>query len=563
MTVQERIRSLTAMLGDPWDEHNPLGYAEVLRADERAEALAAGERMLDEFGFNAELVPRDGGGRFDRLDEFVELVRTVYRRDPALAVGYGVASFLAGVNVWAGGDERQRRWFASLLLDNRKAACAYHELAHGNDLAAAELDAARSGDGLILNGRKEVIANIGRADAVVVFARTDPAAGNRGFSQLLVDRSALDPARVTFLPRYGSAGLRGVRLGGIEFRDCPLPAASVLGRPGDGIPTALTSFQVSRIALPGMATAVLDSALAVALRHLRGRTLYGKPAVDLPYQRRILVGAFTDLLMCEIVVMVAARAVHVLPGSASVYAAAVKLGVTRTLMAAVNELSVALGSYFYLREGPAGIFQKLLRDLQPLGLLHASGAACQLTILPQLPPMARRSWPAGEPAGEAAGEPAGENAPKELFTRDDGLPPLSFGALRMTAAGQDPLLGLAAADPAVPEIRAAAGSLAAEVRELTDACAGLRPTALSVAASSETYDLTTRYARLLMLACCQGVWRAHRDDGSFLGRPDWLIAVVTRLTAGELPRAVEQRLYAELVRRADGDHGFGLYPKEQ
>ena len=548
MTVQDRVRTLATMLGDPWDEHNPTGYAHVLLADERAETLAAGERMLDEFTLNAEFVPSADGGRFERLDHFVELMRTVYRRDPCLAVGYGVSSFLASVNVWAAGDERQRRWFANFLLDNRKAACAYHELAHGNDLAATEFDAVPSDDRLMLNGRKEVVANIRRAEALVVFARTDPGAGNRGFSQLLVDRPALDRSRITDLPRYGTAGLRGVQLGGIEFRDCPLGADSVIGRAGTGIQTALTSFQVTRVALPGMATAILDSALGAALRHLRRRRLYDRRAVDLPYQRRILVNAFVDLLMCEIVTTVGARAIHLLPGSTSVYAAAVKYGTTRTLMAAVNELSVALGSHFYLREGESGIFQKLLRDLQPLGLLHASSAACQLTILPQLPPMARRSWSSPP------------TAPRELFACGDGLPPLSFDALRISAAGQDPLLPLAGMDPEVPEIRQDVEALTGELRDLTTDCAGLRPTELSVAASSETYDLTTRYARLLMLACCQGFWREHRDDGSFLGDPAWLIAVVTRLTASELPPAVELRLFAELLRRADEDLGLGLHP---
>jgi alkylation response protein AidB-like acyl-CoA dehydrogenase len=452
------------------------------------------------------------------------------------------------VNVWATGDERQRRWFADFLLANRKAACAYHELAHGNDLAAAEFDAVLCGDSLKLDGRKEVVANIGRAEAMVVFARTDPDAGSRGFSQLLIDRSTLDRDRMKDLPRYDTVGLRGVHLGGIEFRDCPLRADSVLGPVGTGIRTALTSFQVTRVALPGMATAILDSGLGSALRHLRRRTLYGHRAADLPYQRRILVNAFADLLMCEIVAMVGARAIHLLPGSTSVYAAAVKFGITKTLMAAMNELSVAMGSYFYLRAGETGIFQKLLRDLQPLGLLHASSAACQLTILPQLPQMARRSWSSQRTAS------------RELFAPGDDLPPLSFDALRLSATGQDHLLPLAGSDPGVPEIRQDVEALAGDLRDLTAECAGLPPIELSVAASSETYDLTTRYVRFLMLACCQGFWREHRDDGSFLGDPAWLIAVVTRLTRGELPPAVELRLFAELLRRADGDLGLGLYP---
>jgi hypothetical protein len=216
-------------------------------------------------------------------------------------------------------------------------------------------------------------------------------------------------------------------------------------------------------------------------------------------------------------------------------------------MAAMNELSVALGSYFYLRDGESGMFQKLLRDLQPLGVLHASSAACQLTILPQLPPLARRSW---STAPAVSGE---------LFGSGGGLPPLSYPALRISASGQDPLLPLAGTDPGVPEIRRAVAALAGELRDLTTECAGLPPVELSVAAAAETYDLTTRYVRLLMVACCLGFWREHRDDGSFFGDPAWLISVVTRLTASAPPPAVELRMFTELLRRDDGDLGLGLH----
>ncbi|KOG86370.1 hypothetical protein ADK38_31440, partial [Streptomyces varsoviensis] len=73
---------------------HPLGFTAVLEADERAEMFADGESALDAYGLNAEFVPVAHGGRLTRVDHLVEIMRTVYRRDPCLGLGYGFSSFI-------------------------------------------------------------------------------------------------------------------------------------------------------------------------------------------------------------------------------------------------------------------------------------------------------------------------------------------------------------------------------------------------------------------------------------------------------------------------------------
>jgi hypothetical protein len=114
--ARHRAVELDDRFGDPWDADNPLGYAAVLAADERAELLAAGEAMLDNFRLGAEFVPTALGGRLSRLDHLIEIMRVVFRRDPCLGLGYGASSLIAAVNVWTGGREAQRRYVADLLI---------------------------------------------------------------------------------------------------------------------------------------------------------------------------------------------------------------------------------------------------------------------------------------------------------------------------------------------------------------------------------------------------------------------------------------------------------------
>lgn len=549
---------LDRRLGDPWDPANPLGHAAVLAADEAGEMFADGERALDEYGLNAEFVPAELGGRLTRLDRLIEVMRAVFRRDPCLGLGYGASSFIAGVNVWTAGDPAQRRRAADLLLSGRRVASVYHELAHGNDFARAEFSALPGPDGrLRLNGRKEVVTNARRAAAMVLFARTSADPGSRSHSQLLVEKADLPPGALTDLPRFHSAGMRGVQLGGLEFHDCPVPADAVLGRPGLGMETALRSFQLTRTALPAMAAGVLEGGLDAAARFAAERVLYGRPAAAMPHISGIIGDAFTDLLVCDCMATAVARSVHLLPGEASLYASSAKYFVATLLMDAMNRLGQVLGAQSYLRDGAYGIFQKLLRDLAPAGFGHAARVACLGTVLPQLPRLARRAWP-----GEA-------EAPAELFRLDGPLPPLPFDRLSIGSGGRDTFstsLATALDDPGLdPALRCLALVFAAEFDDLRNDCAALAPRDLTVAARPEALQLAARYAAVLAAIACLNVWIHNRDgDDPFLRDPAWAVAALRRIAErigrdpGPAPEHQAGRLSAEVFARQRDRRTFGL-----
>jgi alkylation response protein AidB-like acyl-CoA dehydrogenase len=552
---------LERRLGEPWDKDNPLGFDAVLSADEQAEILSAGERELDAYGMGAEFVPVEQGGRLSRLDRLIDVTRTVVRRDPVLGFGYGTSSLMAAVNVWTSGTPGQRRTVADLLLEGGRLACAFHELAHGNDLTHAAFTAARHTGGLLLNGRKQVVGNLQRADAMVLFARTGHGQGSRSHSQLLIDKAALPSDGFRYLPRHHTSGLRGMELGGMEFINCPLPADTVVGAPGQGIETALRAFQVTRIAVSGMTVGVLDTALRTSVRFADGRRLYGRTVADLPYPRSILADAFADLLLADCFTVVAARAAHILPRETAMTAAAVKYLVPMVLAESAVRLSNMVGAQFYLRQGDHALMQKLVRDVQPAAIVHASRATCLMTLLPQLPGAAKRSWLSGE------------QAPAEVFRPGGDLPALSFDQLAVGSNGMDRLGAslLAAADelsgdPAHdPELRRLAEFLGAELRELARACATLPRSELSVSASRRSYRLAHRYAVLLAASSCLNVWRNVRGGADdFLSHPGWLIAVLTRLAdrldrgRWRVPPHVGRYMYEELASRYGDSTSFDL-----
>jgi alkylation response protein AidB-like acyl-CoA dehydrogenase len=553
---------LEKRLGDPNSDDNDVSYAQLLKADEAGEMSAAGESILDDVVLNADFVPRENGGRLERIDTLVRVMRQVFRRDVALGLGYGVTSFMAGVNVWTSGSAEQKQRLARIMLDGGKVSVAYHELAHGNDFVRNEFEARPApGGGYLLNGEKQVINNADRAAAWVLFSRTSAAPGARSHSVVLAERAGLDADTYSVLPRYGAAGVRGCHLSGLHFEDTPVPADALVGDTGQGVELALRAFQITRSAVPGMALGAADTSLRTVVSFALGRELYRKSVMDIPHARATLSGAFLDLLIGDSLSLAATRAVHLLPEETSVYAAATKYLVPKMLTETMHDLSIVLGARFYVREGEFGIFQKHIRDLPVLSLGHAGSAACQATIIPQLARLARRSWFNADPA------------PGSLFRLREDLPGIPFDRLTL-ASGRDSLSAslvasvdeLPSSSPVERAVHSVALKMMDELRQLQEASLALAPENRTALASPGTFALADRYAVLLAAASVIGVWQQARGgDDPFLADPGWLAAVLHRLARRlgqqppDLPASVDAGVHEEVLRRYRERRSFDLY----
>lgn len=505
--------ALEKMFGDARDPANPVGYAAVLAADERQEMLAEGERLLDRYRLNAEFVPVAYGGRLARADRLAEVLRAVWRRDPCLGLGYGFSSLIASVNIWCAGSEEHRRRAAGLLLDNKRIAAAFHELAHGTDFAAAECAARPVDGGWVLSGHKEIVTNMRRAEAMVLFARTGPAPGSRAYSQFLLVRDELPAGRLVDSPRYASTGMRGIDLGGLTFDGCAVPGSALVGAEGHGIEVALRAYQVTRALSPALMVGPLDSAIRLATELAIERRLYGGTVADLPYVRTTIARAYADLLTVDVFSAVGLRALHLLPDTTAAYAPAAKYLTSRIVLDAIDGLRSVLGAQGYLREGRYAMFQKLLRDAAPASFAHVSRAACLVMLLPHLPRLARRSWLVEDPP------------PDDLVDLGGDLSPLDFSRLTSGMRG-DPLAGVLR-EPGHEDgpVSRFAKRFYRELGTLRDACRELGPADITIEGSAAAFALADRYTVLLAAAASLGVWRRTRGH---LPRPA-LLAILDRL----------------------------------
>ncbi|WP_165985123.1 acyl-CoA dehydrogenase [Streptomyces sp. YIM 98790] len=580
--VRRRITAVDQAFGDPWDENNPLGFSEILSADERESCLPAALETYDAQLLNAEFVPAALGGRLVGMDTAGALLRPVFRRDARLGAIGCISSLLAASVVWAAGSEAQRRRTADALLGGGRLAIACHQLEHANIFFQEEFRARPAGGGYLLSGRKPAINNLDRAELILAFA-----SGPDGHSLFLLDRERLPGP---WMKRLGGAptGWGGMGLGGLELLECPVPASALVGGWGRGVEVGASAYPLMNATIAAMLIGLGDTALRVTLRFAAERSGSGSDcgsgpgsrsgsglARSTPAQVRTAVnGAFVDLLIADCLTLTATRSLHLVPEQCDVLTAAAKYLVPKVLSESMHHLSTILGDGFHTTAGPSALVRKHLRDIDTISFGHVGSAVCQTAIVPFLPLLARDS-----DARSAQPEPA-------LFRPGTTVPALDPDRLAQFGGG-DRLWGYLSravesgelgpagtADELGDEFAVRATAFAAELADVMETATDLGFDTGDPVDDPRAIPLSERYTLLLAAASCLGVWReaaaAPADDpgAAFLADPAWLLLALDRLLrrlgrpVPAVPAEAMARVHDELRRRADGARAFDLYAAE-
>jgi len=546
-------RDLERVLGDPFDPEAPISFRSLVRHDEREEPPSEAFEKLRAGGVYAQLVPRAMGGRLTSFEELLALVRVLSRRDLVLTTGLG-STMLAAIPVWAWGNDDQRRQVAHMLLGaGAFGSFAVSEREAGSDFLATTTRAEAADGGYRLTGEKWLIGNASRCSFVVALVRMQPA-----LSLLFIRPDQLPAGTLRRLPKIRTLGLRGHDMGGMSFEDCPLPASALLGRAGRGMEMALTTLQYTRTMIGGMALGAADTALRLALGWGRDRRLYGKPIVDIPAVRSLLLGSFIDILIAECVTTITARALTLAPRRTSLWAAVTKYLVPNLSERVVRDSSVVLSARSYLREGIAdGIFQKIARDVAITSIFEGTQLVQLSMIASQLAQLMR--------VGRRDGERVDLDRLCDLGTPAPAWDPSSTG-LRVADPGGDELVERWFGRPDSSEEDVDAGPRAADaLRSLRDEATALRRTLAKIPTPNDL-SLARRHCVLHAAACCLEVWRTSR----YVLAPEaaggeWLALSLERLAFGDSAPAgadLEGTVCAWMYGQLDRGELFSIIPFE-
>lgn len=170
--------------------------------------------------------------------------------------------------------EQKERFLPKLISGEHVGALAISEEQAGSDAVAIQLEAKREGDHFILNGQKKWITNAPDADIMIVYAKTDPAAGKNGISAFIVE---LPSAGVSMGEVVSKLGMRGSNTCVVDFKDCKVPAENLLGELGKGVRVMMSGLDYERIVLSAGPVGIMQACLDTILPYVRQREQFGEP----------------------------------------------------------------------------------------------------------------------------------------------------------------------------------------------------------------------------------------------------------------------------------------------
>ncbi|WP_019548505.1 acyl-CoA dehydrogenase family protein [Streptomyces sulphureus] len=257
-----------------------------------------------------------------------------------------------------GGSGLRERTVPKLVSGAWVGANAISESGAGSDVTALETTAVRDGDHYVLNGRKSFVSNGPVADQFCVYAMTDPAARHLGVSAFVVPRDA--PGLTVGSP-FGKLGLSGCPAGTVEFTDCRVPAANLIGVEGQGAAIFQSSMRWERSCLLAGYLGLLRRLVDRCVAHVRQRHQFGRALAANQSLVHRIVEMRTSLDVSRLLLYRACWEMDQ-GDSATLSVAMAKLTVSESVVAAANEAVQLFGGDGYRTE--AGI-ERALRDAMP------------------------------------------------------------------------------------------------------------------------------------------------------------------------------------------------------
>jgi alkylation response protein AidB-like acyl-CoA dehydrogenase len=244
--------------------------------------------------------------------------------------------------------EQKERWLPGVASGELILAIAMTEPSTGSDLAAVRTSAVRNGDGYVLNGQKTFITNGLLSDLVIVVAKTDPSAGRKGISLLVVERGMEGFRRGRKLEKIG---LHAQDTAELFFDNVHVPAANLLGEEGKGFAYLMSNLPQERLTIAIKAVAACEFGLSVTAQYCRERQAFGQPIGTFQASRFALAEMQTETQVARVFVD---RCIEELnAGKLSNEAAAMAKWWTTELEGRVLDRCLQLhGGYGYMLEYP-------------------------------------------------------------------------------------------------------------------------------------------------------------------------------------------------------------------
>jgi acyl-CoA dehydrogenase len=272
-----------------------------------------------------------------------------------------------------GDDTTKERYLPQLARGELRAAFALTEPDAGSDIASMRSTAVRDGSQWRIRGSKIFISSAREADIMVVFAKTDPAAGFRGISAFVVPT---DDEHISYSAPMAKLGCRGERAYEVGLDDVVVSSDALLGDVGEGGRIAMAVLNPSRIDVAALASGVARRALDLAVEYAGARIQFGQPIGEFQAVQFQLAEMATRLEAARLLTYNAAR-LRDAGASFIKEAAMAKLYASQAAEYVASRAIEVYGGYGFTREYPV---EKYFRD-QKVGQIYEGTSNMQLAVI--------------------------------------------------------------------------------------------------------------------------------------------------------------------------------------
>ncbi len=363
-SLSNRLPGLNFDLGETADMLR--GSVETFAADEIAPRAAEIDRSNDfpadlwrkmgDLGVLGITVEDEYGGAGMGYLEHCVAMEEISRASASVGLSYGAHSNLCVNQIRKNGSEAQkRRYLPGLVSGAQVGALAMSEPGAGSDVVSMRLRADKRGDRYVLNGTKMWITNGPEADVLVVYAKTDPAAGPRGITAFLIEKGM---PGFSCAQKLDKLGMRGSNTGELVFQDCEVPEEHVMGGVGRGVNVLMSGLDYERAVLAAGPLGIMQACMDVVLPYIHERKQFGQAIGEFQLMQGKIADMYTTLNAARAYVYSVAKACDRGETTRKDAAGAILYAAERATWMALEAIQV-LGGNGYINDYPTG---RLLRD---------------------------------------------------------------------------------------------------------------------------------------------------------------------------------------------------------
>jgi isovaleryl-CoA dehydrogenase len=296
-----------------------------------------------------------GGSGLGYLEHCVAM-EEVSRASASVGLSYGAHSNLCVNQIRRNGsDAQKRRYLPKLISGEHVGALAMSEPGSGSDVVSMRTRAEKRGDAYVLNGSKMWITNGPEAETLVVYAKTDPAAGPRGITAFLIEKGMTGFSTHQKLDKLG---MRGSDTCELVFEDCEVPEENVLGEVGRGVAILMSGLDYERVVLSAGPLGIMQACMDVALPYVHERKQFGQAIGSFQLVQGKLADMYVTMNACKAYVYAVAKACDRGETTREDAAGAILYAAEKATQCALDAIQL-LGGNGYINDYPTG---RLLRD---------------------------------------------------------------------------------------------------------------------------------------------------------------------------------------------------------